>query len=67
MFIAVNKSTIVDIICKFNPNETTDQISNTFQEDRTVKYIKGNIVIPNSFDKNMVKVCVLIEFIFMKE
>jgi len=52
-----NKLAVVDIICKFNPNETTDQISNTYYKNHTVKYIKGSIVVPNSFDWNINKVC----------
>ena len=52
-----DKLTVVDIIYKFNPNKTTDQICNTFFGSHTVKYIKGSIVVPNSFDQNIDKVC----------
>jgi len=52
-----NELAVVDIICKFNPNKTTDQISNTFYKDYTIIYIKGSIVKPDSFDWNINKVC----------
>ena len=52
-----DKLMVVDIIHKFDPNQTINEISNTFFTDHKIKYIKGNIVIPNSFDQNMHKVC----------
>jgi len=52
-----NKLMVVDIINKFNPNETTDEISNSYYMNHTTKYIKGNIVIPDSFHRHTDEVC----------
>jgi len=52
-----NKLKVIDIIHKFNPNETTDEIYNSYYKDHTIKYIKENIIISDSFDQNMDEVC----------
>lgn len=52
-----NKLMVVNIINKFNPNETINEISNTFYKGHTIKYIKGNVVVPDLFDSNINNVC----------
>jgi len=52
-----NKLMVVDIINKFNPNETINEISNTLYKNHIIKYIKKNIAVPDSFDKNTNEVC----------
>jgi len=52
-----DKLMVVNIIHKFNPNKTINKISNSYHKNHTVEYIKGNTVIPNSFDQDMDKVC----------
>jgi len=37
------------------------EFSNTFYKDHIIKYIKGNIVIPNLFNSDIDKVCFILK------
>jgi len=52
-----NKLMVVDIIYKFNLNQTINEIYNSCYKNHIIKYIKGNIVTSDSFDKNTNEVC----------